>query len=80
MGTDSGDKPALQEVEDVIRVFLRNWEDSDVLPSDAAHDLAELVLGHGRLQEAHRQVLAVPRQLDQVGPRRRGAEPFLGAG
>lgn len=59
MGTDPGDRPALEELEDSVRVFLRMWEDSSDLPSEASHKLVGMILRYGRLDEARREVLTV---------------------
>jgi len=54
----SGQADAISQLEGMIRVFLRNWEDSDTLPSDAAAELAGMILGFDRLADARGQFLS----------------------
>ncbi len=71
-----GQVGALRELEGMVRIFLREWEDSDRLPSEAADELAELVLGFGRLDEARAERLALADHVEQFEPNRQE----LGAG
>lgn len=53
----------LEDLEGMVRVFLRNWEDSDTLPSNAARESVRDVLLFPRLHEAKGQLLAFPRHV-----------------
>jgi len=50
---------ALTELEDQIRVFLRWWEDTDILPSEAAHELAGIILRFRELEQAKAEFLSL---------------------
>ena len=65
-----GQAGALRELEGVVRVFLREWEDSDHLPSEAATELTGLVLGFSRLDEARAERLALADHVEQFEPNR----------
>jgi hypothetical protein len=52
------DRPALTELQDIARIFLRQWEDSDSLPSEAARELVARILRFRRLDEARAQLLS----------------------
>lgn len=43
---------AIEEIEKLVSRYLRNWEDSDMLPSEAAHELVTLILQCDRLRDA----------------------------
>lgn len=71
-----GQAGALRELEGVVRVFLRKWEDSDRLPSEAATELTGLILGFRRLNEASAERLSLADHVEQFEPNRQE----LGAG
>jgi hypothetical protein len=48
----ANDDDPLAVIENDVRLFLRTFEDSDELPSDAARRLVRLVLRHERLGQA----------------------------
>lgn len=52
-------RSAVEELEDSVRVFLRLWEDSSDLPSEAAHKLVGMILRYGRLDEARREIIKI---------------------
>lgn len=55
--TELGARLPLKELRDLIRVFMRDWEDLDELPSEAAARLTSVVLGFDRIEEAHADFL-----------------------
>jgi hypothetical protein len=48
---------AIEEVEDLVRRYLRDWEDSDLLPSEAAREFVTLILQSSRLCDARSECL-----------------------
>ena len=58
---------AVAVIEDEVRRKLRRWEDSDELPSEAAHDLVRVVLGHQFVNEAMRELKHPRAEIDGIG-------------
>jgi hypothetical protein len=48
----NGQAGAITDLRRDLRKFLRWWEDSPLLPSEASEKLVDFVLRHDRLQEA----------------------------
>lgn len=59
----------IQELEDTVRRYLRSWEDSDILPSEAAHELVAILLGFDCIHDAIGQVASPLDQLHQLETR-----------
>jgi hypothetical protein len=58
------DRPAISELKDLVRVFLRRWEDTDELPSEAAERLVSEILRFHRIEEARADFLRECGHLD----------------
>lgn len=58
----------IEEVEDLVRRYLRDWEDSDLLPSEAARELVTLILQSDRLRDAHSEFLTRSGQMKELLP------------
>lgn len=61
------DRLVINELEKVVRKCLCSWKDSNVLPTEAARELVEMILATACLHDVVGEFLSLPRHICKLG-------------